>query len=316
MKSIARKKLEGRLVGGNFSDLANYSELFERTHDCILLLDLEHFEILQCNPACETTLGVSVTDLVGNELLSFFDEFTRARLDAFLAQTPKTSIDLKWSSTKTQVTLELSVSKMEIADYCSVLQLIARDVTAIRSQQLRLESLSITDELTGLSNRRAFNQHLESMHAAAEKHSVAYAVVMLDVDNFKHFNDRNGHAAGDAALKEIGKILSVQKSAEVFPARFGGEEFVLVIRATDSGRVHTLAEEFRAAVEQSDVPYAKQQPLGFLSVSVGVAFWESGLTAQSVTERADRALYESKEKGRNRVSVSVGDSSKSGEKPL
>jgi diguanylate cyclase (GGDEF)-like protein/PAS domain S-box-containing protein len=306
LKSIARKKLEGKLVGGNFADLANYSDLFERTHDSILLLDLGRFEVLQCNPASERTLGVAAADLVGQELGSFFDEFTRARLEAFLTQTPSTAIDLRWASTKTQVTLELTVSRLELADYCTVLQLIARDVTAARAQQLTLESLSVTDELTGLSNRRAYNQRLEQIHDAAEKTGRAYAVLLLDVDNFKHFNDRNGHAAGDAALREIGKILKAHKSEKVFPARYGGEEFVLVVEAARPQVVLALAETLRAAVQASQVEHAAAQPLGFLSVSIGVACWSKGQTSGKTAKSADEALYECKEKGRNRVCVAQG----------
>lgn len=305
MKSIARKKLEGRLVGGNFSDLANYSDLFEHTHDSILLLDLGRFEVLQCNPACEVTLGVTSADLVGQELGSFFDEFTRARLETFLAQTPQTALDLRWTSTKTQVTLELSVSRLELADYCTVLQLIARDVTTVRAQQLTLESLSVTDELTGLSNRRAYNQKLECAHEAAEKSGTPYAVLLLDVDNFKHFNDRNGHAAGDAALRELGRILKSCQTPTIAPARYGGEEFVLIVQPAAREKVLELAEKIRATVQASQVAHATAQPLGFLSVSIGVAFWRPGQAVLKAAQDADQALYECKEKGRNRVCIAA-----------
>ncbi len=301
LKSIARKKLEGKLVGGNFSDLANYSDLFESMHDCVLLLDLGPFEVLQCNPACEKTLGVSSADLVGQDLGSFFDEFTQKRLNTFLAEASRGSIDLRWTSTMTEVTLELSVTRLELADYCSVLQLIARDVTAIRAQQKALESASTTDELTGISNRRAFNQELDRVHAESLKSSQPYAVLLMDVDNFKLFNDKNGHAAGDVALKEIGKILKAYNKPGIFPARYGGEEFVVVAHPAQLDKVKALAEDIRLTVQKSQVPHAEKQPLGFLSVSVGVAFWESGQTSAAVCKRADDGLYVCKEKGRNQV---------------
>jgi diguanylate cyclase (GGDEF)-like protein/PAS domain S-box-containing protein len=307
VKSIARKKIEGRIVGGNFADLANYSDLFQRTHDCILLLDASTYEVLQCNPACARTLGVATEDLVDQRLVEFFDEFTRARLEQFLAQAvakpaahpaSQPSIDLRWASTSVELTLELTASPLRLADYCTVIQLIARDVTAIRAQQKTLESLSTTDELTGLNNRRALNQHLDRVHASQQ----SYAVLLMDVDNFKHFNDRNGHAAGDAALKEIGRILGpLGQEPGVFAARYGGEEFTVVVSPAPRERVDALAERIRATVQASQVPHAEAQPLGFLSVSIGVAESREGQSALETAKLADEALYASKEAGRNRV---------------
>jgi diguanylate cyclase (GGDEF)-like protein/PAS domain S-box-containing protein len=305
-KSLARKKLEGRLIGGNYSDLANYSALFERTHDGILLLDPARFEILQANPACAALLGAAQDDLVGQELPLYFDEFTRARLATFLKQASTATLDLLWSSTRGRVQLELSVSTLQLADYCTVLQLIVRDVTALRERQARLERLSLTDELTGLPNRRAFNDRLAELHASNRP----YTVLLLDVDHFKHFNDRNGHAAGDVALQAVARVLLRHAGDQVFVARYGGEEFVAIVHggeaegaAPDAAQAiaQSVAESIRQAVQSARVPHGEHQPLGCLSVSIGGCLRSAGLTAEQISKQSDDALYASKEGGRNRV---------------
>jgi diguanylate cyclase (GGDEF)-like protein len=164
-----------------------------------------------------------------------------------------------------------------------------------------LERQSLTDEMTGLSNYRSFRGRLSLEHERAEVKSQPYCVVFFDVDHFKHFNDRNGHPAGDETLRRLAAVLRKVSTRSEFVARYGGEEFVVLVSGATLDQGRAFAELARAEVEKEDFPYGSNQPLGKVSVSVGVSVYEAGVSAEEILKRADAALYESKQKGRNRV---------------
>ncbi|HBQ09755.1 MAG TPA: hypothetical protein DEF51_00710 [Myxococcales bacterium] len=174
---------------------------------------------------------------------------------------------------------------------------------AIHNAQLiaRLEALSTHDELTGLPNRRLFWRRVSRALARAERYSHSLSVLAVDVDHFKSLNDRCGHAAGDEALRAIAVALTDEIREVDTAARVGGEELWVLLPETDEQVAAEVAEKLRARIAALDVTGADGQPLGHLSVSIGVATRLPGEAARALLDRADGALYVAKRAGRDRV---------------
>lgn len=160
----------------------------------------------------------------------------------------------------------------------------------------RLEDLGRTDGLTGLPNRRALEDHLEQAHHAARRRGEPLAVVMVDLDNFKVFNDSFGHLAGDDLLRSYATRLRSRLRSADFVARYGGEEFLVVLPATDGDGAAMLIGELHAAFRRAD-------DLCGVTFSAGVAVWDGDESTDELVSRADRALYVAKASGRDRTVV-------------
>ena len=172
----------------------------------------------------------------------------------------------------------------------------------IREQELldenkQLTKMSRTDALTGLTNRRAFNSAMDAAVSMAAGDGSSLAMAIVDIDHFKALNDAHGHPAGDNALILIARALEAEAPAMATVARFGGEEFAVILPGHGSGGAAIASEKMRKAVEQ----LAHVPPL---SVSVGIAAYRSGDSVSDLYMRADTALYSAKRSGRNRVAVS------------
>jgi len=168
-------------------------------------------------------------------------------------------------------------------------------------EALRVQA--IRDALTGLFNRRYLEEALARELRRAERGGSALALLMLDLDHFKRFNDARGHPAGDDLLKRLGALIDARTRREDVACRYGGEEFVLILPGASVETARRRAEELRQAVFDSNAERASQ-PLGAVSVSVGVAcFPEHGSTPASLLAAADHALYVAKASGRNCVAV-------------
>jgi diguanylate cyclase (GGDEF)-like protein len=153
------------------------------------------------------------------------------------------------------------------------------------------------DTLTGLANRRGLQRAFEEAMAHV-RGGGGYAVLLLDVDHFKSINDLLGHQTGDRALAQIGRLISDNIRGLDLAGRFGGEEFLVLLRDAARERALQVAERLRAAIEAGGLAYADGKPV---TVSVGVAYAAAADTTADVVERADRALYRAKNAGRNRV---------------
>jgi diguanylate cyclase (GGDEF)-like protein len=159
----------------------------------------------------------------------------------------------------------------------------------------RLEHLSMVDPLTGLGNRRAFDEAVEIEFARARRSGGGVSLILLDVDHFKSFNDRHGHQAGDEALVEVARVLSGAARSEDRACRIGGEEFALLLSGAHDGSAATVAERVRRGVEGRHLPY------GRLTVSLGVATCGGDGDPAQLMAAADERLYAAKAQGRNRV---------------
>jgi diguanylate cyclase (GGDEF)-like protein/PAS domain S-box-containing protein len=162
----------------------------------------------------------------------------------------------------------------------------------------RLEEIAITDSLTGVRNHGAFIARLEEEVARAHRYQTPLALLMLDADNFKQYNDTFGHPAGDGALKQIAQCLTACARPSDFVARYGGEEFAVILSNTDAEGAQAFAERMRRAIE--DAPW----PHRVLTISVGVAALDEKIgDCVKLLAAADQALYVAKRAGKNRVSL-------------
>lgn len=160
----------------------------------------------------------------------------------------------------------------------------------------QLEALATTDGLTGLKNRRTFDQRLEEEFLRARRYNAPLSLLLLDVDKFKQYNDSFGHPAGDEVLKGVATILDEGVRATDIAARYGGEEFALILTGTEAPGAMILAERLRQKIE------GKEWPNREVTASIGVATFRSEMRVRGeMTAAADAALYASKEAGRNRV---------------
>jgi diguanylate cyclase (GGDEF)-like protein len=175
------------------------------------------------------------------------------------------------------------------------------NIVAERTRELleknkELELLSITDRLTGLYNRRKLEQVLEEELVRCRRYGVEFAVVMIDIDHFKHVNDTWGHGTGDVVLESLARILKERTRDADALARMGGEEFVIVCRHSTLEGAIANAEKIREAIEQHEFPVVRK-----VTASFGVAACCEGDNATTLLDRADAALYKAKAAGRNRV---------------
>ncbi len=196
--------------------------------------------------------------------------------------------------------LELRLAHKELRNHLGEREWYER-ILHIREQELRdenrhLSKMSRTDALTGLLNRRTFNSAIEGAVAAAASDRSSLALAIIDIDFFKALNDAFGHPAGDAALVEIARTLESQMPSGATLARFGGEEFAVVLPGHGAGGAVLACERMRQAVQQ----LGHEPPL---TISVGVAGFRSGDAVSDIYSRADAALYAAKRGGRNRVEM-------------
>ncbi|MAL97020.1 MAG: hypothetical protein CL583_01085 [Alteromonadaceae bacterium] len=172
----------------------------------------------------------------------------------------------------------------------------------LRKTKQELEQVSLTDGLTGLANRRHFDQYLEQEWTRAQRDGLPLSLILIDIDYFKPFNDEYGHPAGDECLKRVSDVLrTVSRRPGDLVARYGGEEFALILPQTDTAQ--TVAEACRLAVEALSIPHAASGTAPVVTVSAGVCTLvpQPGMSPGLLTQSTDVALYEAKAKGRNRT---------------
>lgn len=175
---------------------------------------------------------------------------------------------------------------------------------ALRDDLAVAQRTANSDPLTGLPNRRAFDQHLRAALERARRTRSPMSLAICDIDHFKVFNDTHGHQIGDEVIKFVGTSLARSGQADMFVARYGGEEFVAVFDRLAPAEAGTLLDKVRAAIASRELKVTNTgQSLGKLTFSAGIAAFESQDSPGSILKRADEALYRAKEAGRNRVLI-------------
>ena len=193
----------------------------------------------------------------------------------------------------------LFASNDEIAEIARSFTQYSKTVTA---QQTALERQSLTDGLTGIANRRHFDSQLRSAVAMAKRIKQPLAIILLDVDHFKAYNDSYGHLAGDDTLKAIANTLAntLQRQIDLV-ARYGGEEFVCILPNTNPQQALIMAEQLRLEVLALMLPHQASPTAGFITISLGIACLQMGqdISEKILLNQADKALYQAKSQGRN-----------------
>lgn len=179
--------------------------------------------------------------------------------------------------------------------------LLCRELRLRHNAEQELAQLAATDALTGVANRRTLDQTLRHEWFRAQRSGKPLSVLMIDADHFKAFNDQHGHQAGDDALRVLAKVIAenIRRPADLV-ARYGGEEFSVILAETDSAGAQQIAEHIRVAVEQLPFVAGIESPI---TVSIGISTWTTATNTslEQLLFAADKALYQAKEGGRNRV---------------
>ena len=179
-----------------------------------------------------------------------------------------------------------------------------QEIERLQKEVNRAREAALADELTGLANRRGFDIALSACLAAEDPHAEGTCLLLADIDHFKRVNDTYGHLVGDKVLRAVAQILKASVKGKDTAARFGGEEFVVLLPDTNIRGAQALAEKLRMTIERSRIRRSdNQQEIAQITVSFGIASYCAGESASDFVSRVDRALYVSKRQGRNRVTL-------------
>ncbi len=263
------------------------------------------------SPASQDVLGYAPEILIGRKFQDTVHPDDWGRVTSLMAQLrvagePRTITFRFRRPDATYLSVEASVRRLgEAEGYVSSLRDVSARVAAeakLQEVNFKLQRLVMLDGLTGIANRRCLDKFLEREFRRASRDEQPLALLMIDADRFKSFNDTYGHQAGDECLRAIaGAVQLRMRRAADLAARFGGEEFVVMLPHTDASGASGLAELIRTGVEGLAIPHAGS-PTRIMTVSIGVAVIHPGRDAATVAAliaAADRALYAAKDAGRN-----------------
>jgi diguanylate cyclase (GGDEF)-like protein/PAS domain S-box-containing protein len=287
--------------------------VFEYIHGyCVAMLD-DAGTVVEWNPSIERLFGIKGDAIVGQPLLNrvalHFEELTSSTnfsdVRNVIAKVGWCRVDASWKKGGGQemwgdcVIAPVVEPGGSTGGYVAVI----RDVSVEHINTQELIDAALTDPLTGLHNRRGLEGRAEALHFRPGGAPVTQVWIMADIDHFKRVNDTYGHEAGDEVLKAVAEALRSTARGADLVARFGGEEFVLVLPDTSAELAVRIAERLRLAIETLSTDVGGQ--VIRVTASFGVAQRAAQESQLEVLERADAALYCSKKEGRNRVTMSV-----------
>lgn len=314
------RRVFARLFGGrarpaDASD-ADLKLLVENSRDVLCRLGPD-LHIRYCSPSVQAVLGRSPAELIGRLPSSFVLEEDRpiiaeaARRVALGEQAEPTTVRVPrpdggvvWIETTARTLSDAVTGKT------TEIIMAMRDVSERQALHQRLEREAATDALTGLANRRAFDETLSREWARAVRDDGELSLILLDVDHFKLFNDRYGHHAGDGCLRDVAAaVREVIRRPGDLAARYGGEEMAVILPGTPASGAATVAEALRAAIQALGILHADSS-CGVLTASLGAATATAAVgqtipMPDGLLIGADGALYRAKSKGRNRVETAV-----------
>jgi diguanylate cyclase (GGDEF)-like protein len=203
--------------------------------------------------------------------------------------------------------IEVAVESMQAGAADFVTKPVPAAVLHLRIQKAlehaRTRRLASTDGLTGMYNHRTFQERLSQEIARADRYGRPLSVLMIDVDHFKVYNDTYGHPQGDIVLQDLARLLQEMSRTSDTVARWGGEEFAIILPETDSVGAQKIGQRLCEQVERYPFPGQDLMPGGTLTISIGVATYAAASSKEALLQGADTALYTAKREGRNRVCV-------------
>lgn len=185
-----------------------------------------------------------------------------------------------------------------------------KELAAINDHLTAARQLALTDGLTGIANRRCFDERLQELTDEATSENKPLCLLIGDIDHFKAFNDTHGHRVGDQVLKQVALTLTQCIKGRDLAARYGGEEFAVILPETDLSGAHKLSDQICQAIAKKKIILkASGESLGAITMSLGATQYVPGENPSLMVERADRGLYQAKREGRNRTVVMESDES-------
>ncbi|MCP3394345.1 diguanylate cyclase [Bradyrhizobium sp. CCGB12] len=294
---------------------ANFRLLAEQSSDMVTRIGLDD-TLLYVSPACARITGWSAAELLGTSALAGIHPDDMERVgQAIVALKQGEAEEARFvyrqrHRDKGEIWAEVALHVTVAPDSGAIDGVVAvvRDMTEQKDLQDKLASLATTDGLTGLANRRAFDERLADEWARARRDGTQLSLLLIDVDHFKKFNDHYGHLAGDACLRALGRILSAQaKRPADLAARYGGEEFAVLLPNTDADGCADVGEGIRQALHDLAMLHTQNPPSRLVTASVGGAAAlpsETTMDCSTLVAAADRALYAAKDGGRDRLVMS------------
>ncbi len=278
-----------------------------------LAVKLFYDYILNAGPERVDRVGAEVRSLL-SELMTLFSE-TRGNIDRQTEQLEESSRSLEAAAESTEITdlvARIVAQTREIVaanrEFNARLNESTAEANRLREDLERIRAEAATDPLTGVANRKTFDEALEAALAESEVSGDEVSLLMVDVDFFKKINDEHGHLVGDKVLKFLAATLRQTVKGKDLVARYGGEEFAIILKGTRCEDAVVVAESIRQAVESAKLKRAgTDEELGRVTVSVGVGSSRHFRSPDGLIGAADQALYVSKRNGRNRVTASCQD---------
>lgn len=207
---------------------------------------------------------------------------------------------------KVKVFLELYNQKRLVEEQTKLLELKVKELSELREANFKLESLSTLDGLTGISNRRSFDNYIDMSLKNCARSDKPISLIMADIDFFKDYNDNYGHLQGDDCLIKVAKTMasSVKRPLD-FVARYGGEEFAVILPETDEEGAKVIAETIRKNVAELKIIHEHSSAAPYVTLSLGIEtiIPKADYSVSELIENADKALYKAKQKGRNQYAI-------------
>jgi diguanylate cyclase (GGDEF)-like protein/PAS domain S-box-containing protein len=313
--------------GSASAEVDKYRRVFHATPDYATFSNLLTGVFIDVNPGFERLIGYTREEVVGRTSASIDLWVHPHHRDAVAEQLQRTdamSIETQFRGRNGDIfDVEASLASFRL-DGEFLLVAIARDVTARKRQELelqqykdsleklvtqrtaelesamqKLKDLAAHDELTGIGNRRDLNFHLGLEHRNFRRSGLPSSIAVFDLDHFKEVNDRLGHVVGDEVIRVFAQIIRQTMRDVDYVARYGGDEFVLILKGASGDGATASLGRIREAVLA--YPWAALTPGIALTTSIGVASFHMNETAEQTFRRADKALYRAKQDGRNRI---------------
>jgi diguanylate cyclase (GGDEF)-like protein len=297
------------LVGELLTDEGHVVTLAEDGEDALEKFKKEWHEIVFSDIRMPKMTGIELLGEIRKmtELTQFIIMTSHASVDNSIAALKKGAFDYILKPFD-DLEVVVDAAKRAIANLSAIreqqylLNTLSRQNQELGTLNKKFRELAIRDGLTGLFNHRHGEDRLADEVDRARKFNRNLSLLFIDLDNFKFFNDKHGHLAGDEVLHSLGKLMSGATRDSDTLARWGGEEFIIIAPETNEQQACQLAETIRKLVAAYAFPHADQQPLGHVSLSIGVATMSDGIAnAEQLLNLADKAVYRAKESGRDRT---------------